>query len=337
MGTAANASPDQTGAVASQSPQEHNKTMIRRFVAEIINGGDLGPVVDELFHEEYLEGNYPLDNRTGPEIVRIWVPYLRWVYPDVRHEILDLCAEGDIVICRSIQYGTPRGFLEGKSKGVAPADRLQRRMEMNLLRVKDGKFCEHWGPFSRRLDEKQHETDPGAGVMGLGKPMELAHRAYAEAEAQLARAESEAQATARAEGEARTAGHGSAPAAAGESTHQDQAKGDRKMATVQAAFDDIAKQLAGQPERAEDLTAVYQYHIVGEGGGEWVLAFDEGNATITPGTADKPNVTITIDEEDMLAMASGELSGVEAFMTGKLRVEGDPVLGMRLGSILGDA
>jgi putative sterol carrier protein len=334
MGKAGNASPDQTGAVASQSHEESNKAMIRRFVEEIINGGDLGPVVDELFHEEYLEGNYPLDNRTGPEIVRIWVPYLRWVYPDVRHEILDLCAEGDTVICRSIQYGTPRGFLEGKSQGVAPEDRLQRRMEMNLLRVKDGKFCEHWGPFSRRLDEKQHETDPGVGVMGLGKPMELAHKAWAEAEAE---SEAQEERAARAENEARTAAHGSGPAGADGSTQQDQAEGGREMATVQAAFDDIAKQFAEEPDRAADLTAVYQYHIVGEGGGRWVLAVDEGNATITSGTADKPDVTITIDEEDMLAMANGELSGVEAFMTGKLRVEGDPVLGMRLGSILGDA
>jgi putative sterol carrier protein/predicted SnoaL-like aldol condensation-catalyzing enzyme len=297
---------------ATEFLQERNKEMVRRFVAEIINGGDLGPVVDELFHEEYLEGNYPLDNRTGPEIVRTWIPYLRWVYPDVRHEILDICADGDTVICRSIQYGTPRGFLEGKSKDVAEENRLQRRMEMNMLRVKDGKFCEHWGPFSRRLDEKHHETDPADGVKGLGKPMELAHKAWAEAQA-------ERDAQARAQNEV-------APA-----------EGGKGMATVQAAFDDMAKQLADARDKAADLTAVYQYHIVGDGGGEWVLTFDEGAATITPGTAEKSDVSITIDEEDMLAMASGELSGVEAFMIGKLRVEGDPVLGMRLGSILGDA
>jgi predicted SnoaL-like aldol condensation-catalyzing enzyme len=172
--------------VAVESPpsqQEQYKAAVRRFVEEIINGGNLGPVVDELFHDEYLEGNYPLDNRTGPEIVRTWVPYLRWVYPDVRHEILDLVAEGDTVMCRSIQFGTPRGFLEGKSKGVAPEDRLQKRMEINMLRFKDGKMCEHWGPFSRRLDEKDPEKPLGDGVQGLGKPMELAHKAWAEQQA----------------------------------------------------------------------------------------------------------------------------------------------------------
>lgn len=321
MGTAGNGSPDEPG--VSQSAEEKNKALVRRFVEEIINGGDLGHVVDELFHEEYLEGNYPLDNRTGPEIVRTWIPYLHWVYPDVRHEILDLCAEGNTVVCRSIQYGTPRGFLEGKSKGIPSEERLQKRMEMNLLRVKDGKFCEHWGPFSRRLDEKHHQTDPGEGVQGLGKPMELAHQAWAEREA------AEREALAQSERDPQTAANGT--------TQQNGAGGESNVTTVQAAFDDMAKQLAEARDRAADLTAIYQYHIEGENGGRWVLAFEDGAATITPGTAEKPDVIITLDEEDMLALASGELSGVEAFMTGKLRVEGDPVLGMRLGSILGDA
>ncbi|MDQ2810878.1 MAG: SCP2 sterol-binding domain-containing protein [Actinomycetota bacterium] len=310
MGTAGNASPDESGAVFYQSQEERNKALTRRFVEEIINGGDLGQVVDELFHEEYLEGNYPLDNRTGPEIVRTWIPYLRWVYPDVRHEILDIVAEGNTVICRSIQFGTPRGFLEGKSKGVSVADRMQKRMELNMLRVKDGKFCEHWGPFSRRLDEKDPQQDTGDGINGLPRAMERAHKAWA--------AEREAQ------------------AATPLSVPPTQATGGKDMATIQGAFDDMAQQLASAPDRAEGLTATYQYHIEGEHGGLWILAFDQGHAKITPGKADKPDVTISVDEADMLALSSGELSGVEAFMTGKLRVEGDPVLGMRLGGILGD-
>jgi predicted SnoaL-like aldol condensation-catalyzing enzyme len=183
MGAAGSVFPDESGAAVSGSLEERNKGLVRRFVEEILNGGDLGPVVDELFHEEYLEGSYPLDSRTGPEIVRTWVPHLRWVHPDIRHEILDICADGDTVVWRSIQFGTPRAFLEGNTQGVAPENRLQKRMDMNLARVKDGKLCEHWGPFSRRLDEKRHQTDPAEGVKGLGVPMELAHKAWAEREA----------------------------------------------------------------------------------------------------------------------------------------------------------
>jgi putative sterol carrier protein len=314
MGTAGNTSPDESGTAVNQSQLEQNKALVRRFVEEIINAGDLGPVVDELFGEEYLEGNFPLDNRTGPEIVRTWIPYLRWVYPDVRHEILDLCAEGNTVICRSIQFGTPRGFLEGKSKGVVPENRVQKRMEINMLRLKDGKFCEHWGPFSRRLDEK----GAGESTEGLGGAMERAHKAWAEQEGQA------------------TANQSAGQAQDG-STEQIRATGGTNMATIQAAFDDIAQHLAAALDRADGLTATYQYNIEGENGGLWILAFDDGHAKITPGKAENPDVVISVDEVDMLALASRELTGVEAFMTGKLRVEGDPVLGMRLGSLLGDA
>lgn len=279
---------------------ERNKAIVRRFVEEIINGGDLGPVVDELFHTEYLEGNYPLDGHSGPEVVRTWVPYLRWVYPDVRHEILDLCAEGDTVMCRSIQTGTPRGFFEGKSKNVPAQNRAQRRMEINMLRLKEGKICEHWGPFSRRLDD--HD-----GTEGLGAGMAQAHKAWA------ARDE----------------------AASQEAAAEADTGGETGMNTPQDVFDDMASTLAANPDRTEGLTATYQYNVEGTHGGWWTLMIDDGKSELRTGKADNPDVKISIDEEDLLAMARGDFSGTEAFMTGKLRVEGNPVLGMQLGRILG--
>jgi putative sterol carrier protein/predicted ester cyclase len=276
-----------------------NKEIVRRFVEEIINGGDLGQVVDQLFHHEYLEGNYPLDGHSGPEVVRTWVPYLRWVYPDVRHEILDLVAEGDTVMCRSIQTGTPRGFFEGKSKNVPVEQRVQRRMEINMLRLKNGKICEHWGPFSRRLDEHSEGE-------GLGAGMARAHQAWA----------------------------ASAPAEP-ESETESETGGEPGMNTPQEVFDDMVSTLTANSDRTEGLIATYQYTVHGDHGGMWTLMIDDGKAELRPGGAAKPDVTINIDEADLLDMARGEFSGTEAFMTGKLRVEGNPLLGMQLGRILG--
>ena len=281
---------------------DRNKEIVRRFVEEIINGGDLGAVVDELFDHEYLEGNYPLDGHSGPEVVRTWVPYLRWVYPDVRHEILDLVAEGDTVMCRSIQTGTPRGFFEGKSKSVPAGQRAQRRMEINLLRLKAGKICEHWGPFSRRLDEH-------AEGEGLGAGMAQAHEEWA-------------------------AAHGEAAAQVPAGT-ETETEGEPGMDTPQEVFDDMVSTLAANPDRAEGLTATYQYTVHGEHGGMWTLSIDDGKAELRPGATENPDVKINIDEADLLGMARGEFTGTEAFMTGKLRVEGNPVLGMQLGRILG--
>ena len=123
---------------ATADELERNKAIVRRFVEEIINGGDLGAGSGRAFPHEYLEGNYPLDGHSGPEVVRTWVPYLRWVYPDVRHEILDLVAEGDTVMCRSIQTGTPRGFFEGKSKDV-PAEQPGAAADGNQHAAPEGR------------------------------------------------------------------------------------------------------------------------------------------------------------------------------------------------------
>jgi len=313
------ANTDAAGVVTAPSgaadQQDRNKAIVRRFVEEIINGGDLGAVVDEIFHHEYLEGNYPLDGHSGPEVVRTWVPYLRWVYPDVRHEILDLVAEGDTVMCRSIQTGTPRGFFEGKSKAVPDDQREQRRMEINMLRLKEGKICEHWGPFSRRLDDHVEGE-------GLGAGMAQAHEAWSAAQAGPAED---------------TAAENTAAETPATDTPATEAKpeGEPGMNTPQEVFDDMISTLTANPDRTEGLTATYQYTVHGEHGGMWTLAIDDGKAELQPGTADAPDVKINIDEADLLGMARGEFTGTEAFMTGKLRVEGNPVLGMQLGRILG--
>lgn len=107
------------------------------------------------------------------------------------------------------------------------------------------------------------------------------------------------------------------------------------MNTPQDVFNDMASQLAANPDRTEGLVATYQYNVEGEHGGWWTLIIDDGKSEMRAGKVDNPDVKISIDEADLLGMARGDFSGTEAFMTGKLRVEGNPVLGMQLGRILG--
>lgn len=136
---------------------EEHKAKVRQFVEKVINGEDLD-ALDELIHPDYVDRNYEeehvkylgLKTLHGPDAVRAWVPYLRSVYPDLHQEIHDLCAEGDMVAWRSTQEGTPRGFNDGKSAGVNAEERVTRRMEMHLVRFRDGMMVEHWGPFGRR-------------------------------------------------------------------------------------------------------------------------------------------------------------------------------------------
>lgn len=47
-----------------------------------------------------------------------------------------------------------------------------------------------------------------------------------------------------------------------------------------------------------------------------------------------PDCTMIISVEDFMAMADGSLDGVSAFMTGRLKIEGNMGIAMKLGAIL---
>lgn len=63
----------------------------------------------------------------------------------------------------------------------------------------------------------------------------------------------------------------------------------------------------------------------------------DGTCTITEGATELADVTLIIDDEDFQAMMKGELNPITAFMTGKLQVEGDLMLGQRLQSFFDES
>lgn len=52
---------------------------------------------------------------------------------------------------------------------------------------------------------------------------------------------------------------------------------------------------------------------------------------------EKPGVTITMKDEDFVALASGNLDPMQAFMGGKLKISGNMMLAQKLGPILESA
>jgi putative sterol carrier protein len=56
----------------------------------------------------------------------------------------------------------------------------------------------------------------------------------------------------------------------------------------------------------------------------------DGTCSISEGSAANSDVTITMEDEDFVALMKGELNGMTAFMTGKLQVDGDLMLAQRM-------
>ena len=69
-------------------------------------------------------------------------------------------------------------------------------------------------------------------------------------------------------------------------------------------------------------------------GDQGTIMLDGKAETVTEDGGDA-DTTIKISWEDWQAMAAGQLDGMTAFMTGKLKVEGDMSNAMQLQSVLG--
>ena len=68
-------------------------------------------------------------------------------------------------------------------------------------------------------------------------------------------------------------------------------------------------------------------------GNEGTILMDGKNDSVTEG-AGEADTTIKISWDDWQAMAAGQLDGMTAFMTGKLKVEGDMSNAMQLQGVL---
>jgi putative sterol carrier protein len=87
---------------------------------------------------------------------------------------------------------------------------------------------------------------------------------------------------------------------------------------------------AFRPEVARDLKATFQFELTGAGGGTWSLSMADGQCAVQEGAVDTPDVKLTMDANDYVAMSRGELNAVAAFMAGKIKLAGDMGLAMRL-------
>merc|ERR1711982_241339 len=91
----------------------------------------------------------------------------------------------------------------------------------------------------------------------------------------------------------------------------------------------------GGPELVKMGGAVFQL-VVSDGGpeGKLVLDLKNGSGSAKAGEDAKADVTITMADADMVAMGEGKLDGMQAFMSGKLKIKGNMMLAQKLGPIL---
>jgi len=123
---------------------ETNKAVVRRYIEEVINGGNL-EVIDTLFVPEMREA------------VRGFATAADESFPDRREELREVVAEGDTVMAHWVFRGTHRGLFYG----IAATG---RQIEINGFAIyyfKDGQImadsmCMDWLDAVEQLGGRIH-------------------------------------------------------------------------------------------------------------------------------------------------------------------------------------
>ncbi len=90
----------------------------------------------------------------------------------------------------------------------------------------------------------------------------------------------------------------------------------------------VAEVFAAMPgafvaEAAAGVDVVFQFDISGRGGGSWHCIVRGGACTVAEGAHDRPACTVRMAADDFLAMMAGTLPAMQAYTSGRLKIEGD--------------
>ena len=96
--------------------------------------------------------------------------------------------------------------------------------------------------------------------------------------------------------------------------------------SVREFFEGLESRVDGS--RTAGMTNTYVFDV--DGAGQWTVAVDDGKVKVTEGASADPDCTITSSEENFERIVSGELNPTSAYMTGKLKVEGDMAAALKL-------
>ena len=121
-------------------PLDANKLLVRRFIEEIVNTGDvdrIGEFVSPNYVEVHEGTRYPI----GIEGAKAHVVGIRQTYANLHLTIQQQIAEGDwVATCI-----TARGIHKGPWLGMKPTGKAVAFTGVNVDKVVDGRIVEHGG------------------------------------------------------------------------------------------------------------------------------------------------------------------------------------------------
>ena len=104
-----------------------------------------------------------------------------------------------------------------------------------------------------------------------------------------------------------------------------------QFANVQEIFANLCN--AFQPAKAQGDKALIQFDLSGDNGGKYWIKIADGACETGSGEASgTADMTLVTTADDWLKVTNGELNAMTAFMQGKIKVQGNMGLALKLQS-----
>lgn len=105
------------------------------------------------------------------------------------------------------------------------------------------------------------------------------------------------------------------------------------MTTPAEIFNNITSRF--DKEKAAGMNMTVAFNLSGDNGGQWAVKVKDGSVDVVEGSVESPTATINMDADDYVAMTNGDLNPMMAFMSGKVKVDGDLNSVMKFQQIFG--
>ena len=132
---------DQLGIDPPEDTTRHNINLARKLTKEIYEKGNMDAAYEIIDEDHIFHVPAGADYKSGREGVTRRAVMFRTAFPDLKFNIDQTFAEGDLVA----MHWTFRGTHNGQFLGAAPTGKQVNIEGLSMSRIKDGKIVESWG------------------------------------------------------------------------------------------------------------------------------------------------------------------------------------------------
>jgi putative sterol carrier protein len=102
----------------------------------------------------------------------------------------------------------------------------------------------------------------------------------------------------------------------------------RRIGSVKEYFETLDQRFVA--DAAKGVEAVFQFDISGDGGGLWHVVVKDGGMSVHEGKHGQPSAVVTSTANDYVQIANGDINGLRAVMSRKMRISGNLVIARKM-------